>query len=64
MHDEERSRYLSLVTDKLVHGIEEKVQQNCKCRITALAMEFLQISQSLIHEIVTEKLQFQKLCSH
>ena len=63
VHNEEQSGHLSLVTDELIHAIEEKVQQNCKCTISALAMKFPQISQSLIHEIATEKLQFLKLCS-
>ena len=63
MHDEERSGRPSLVTDEFVHAIEEKVQQNRNCTISALAMEFQQISRSLIHENNTEKLQFRKLYS-
>ena len=63
VHDEERCGRPSLVTDELVHAIEEKIKQNRKFTISALAMEFPQISQSLIHEIVSEKLKFRKLCS-
>ncbi|CAL1268640.1 unnamed protein product [Larinioides sclopetarius] len=61
--DEERCGSPSLVTDELVHAIEEKVKQNCKFTISALAMEFPQISRSPIHEIVTEKLKFRNFCS-
>lgn len=63
VHDEERSGRPSLVTDELVHAIDDKIQENRKFTISALAMEFPQISRSLIHEIVTEKLKFRKLCS-
>lgn len=63
VHDEERCGRPSLVTDELVHAIEEKLKQNRKFTISALAMEFPQISRSLIHEIVNEKLKFRKLCS-
>ena len=61
VHDEERSGRPSLVTDELVHAIEKKVQQNRKCKTSAFAMEFQQILRLLIHENVTEKLQFRKL---
>ena len=61
VHDEERCGRPSLVTDELVHAIEENHKQNHKFTISALAMEFPQISRSLIHEIVTEKLKFRKL---
>ncbi|XP_035229348.1 histone-lysine N-methyltransferase SETMAR-like [Stegodyphus dumicola] len=37
--------------------------ENRRFTISALAMEFPQISRSLMHEIVTEKLKFRKLCS-
>ena len=44
VHDEERSAGQSLVTDELVHAIEEKAQQNRKCTISALAVEIPQTS--------------------
>jgi len=63
VHDKERSGRPSLVTEELVHAIDDKIQENRKFTISALAREFPQISRSLIHEIVTEKLKFRKLCS-
>ncbi|XP_023310469.1 histone-lysine N-methyltransferase SETMAR-like [Anoplophora glabripennis] len=62
VHDEERSGRPSLVTEELVHAIDDKIRENRRFTISALAMEFPQISRSLIHEIVTEKLKFRKLC--
>ncbi|XP_015904956.1 mariner Mos1 transposase [Parasteatoda tepidariorum] len=63
VHDEEGCGRPSLVTDELVHAVEEKLKQNRKFTISALVTEFPQISRSLIHEIVTEKLKFRELCS-
>ncbi|XP_018564185.1 histone-lysine N-methyltransferase SETMAR-like [Anoplophora glabripennis] len=62
VHDEERSGRPSLVTEELVHAIDDKIRENRRFTISALAMEFPQISRSLIHEIVTEKLKFRQLC--
>ncbi|XP_035228998.1 histone-lysine N-methyltransferase SETMAR-like [Stegodyphus dumicola] len=63
VHDEERSGRPSLVTEELVHAIDYKIHENRRFTISALAIEFSQISRSLMHEIVTEKLKFRKLCS-
>ncbi|GFT77149.1 histone-lysine N-methyltransferase SETMAR [Trichonephila clavipes] len=63
VHDDERSGRPSLITEELVHAIDEKIKENRKFTISALAMEFLQISRSLMHEIVTDKLKFHKLCA-
>ncbi|GFW44767.1 histone-lysine N-methyltransferase SETMAR [Trichonephila clavipes] len=63
VHDEERSGRPSLITEELVHAIDEKIKENRKFTISALAMEFPQISRSLMHGIVTDKLKFHKLCA-
>ncbi|GFX21274.1 histone-lysine N-methyltransferase SETMAR [Trichonephila clavipes] len=63
VHDEERSGRPSLITEKLVHAIDEKIKENRKFTISALAMEFPQISRSLMHEIVNDKLKFHQLCA-
>ncbi|GFY12544.1 histone-lysine N-methyltransferase SETMAR [Trichonephila clavipes] len=63
VHDEERSGRPFLNTEELVHAIDEKIKENRKFTISALAMEFPQISRSLMHEIVTHKLKFHKLCA-
>ncbi|GFW84146.1 histone-lysine N-methyltransferase SETMAR [Trichonephila clavipes] len=63
VYDDERSGRPSLITEELVHTIDEKIKENRKLTISALAMEFPQISRSLMHEIVTDKLKFHKLCA-
>ncbi|GFW79557.1 histone-lysine N-methyltransferase SETMAR [Trichonephila clavipes] len=63
VHDEERSGHPSLITEELVHAIDEKIKEDRKFTISALAMEFPQISRSLMLEIVTDKLKFHKLCA-
>ncbi|GFS95127.1 histone-lysine N-methyltransferase SETMAR [Trichonephila clavipes] len=63
VYDEERSGRPSLITEELVHAIDEKIKENRKLTISALAMEFPRISRSLMHEIVTDKLKFHKLCA-
>ncbi|GFV85501.1 histone-lysine N-methyltransferase SETMAR [Trichonephila clavipes] len=63
VHDDERSGRPSLITEELVHAIDEKIKENRKFTISALAMEFPQISRSIMHEIVTDKMKFHKLCA-
>ncbi|GFY03005.1 histone-lysine N-methyltransferase SETMAR [Trichonephila clavipes] len=63
VHDEERSGRPSLITEELVHVIDEKIKENRKFTISALPMEFPQISRSLMHEIATDKLKFHKFCA-
>ncbi|GFW61800.1 histone-lysine N-methyltransferase SETMAR [Trichonephila clavipes] len=63
VHDEERSGHPSLITEELVRAIDEKIKENRTFTISALAMEFPQISRSLMHEIVTDKLKFHNLCA-
>jgi hypothetical protein len=51
-----------VVTEDLVCAVEEKIQENRRFTISSLCLHFPQISRSL-HEIVSDKLRFQKLCS-
>nr|CAI5843411.1 unnamed protein product [Callosobruchus analis] len=62
VHDEERSGRPSLDTEELVHAIYDKIQENRRFTTSDLVKEFPQISRSLMHEIVTEKL-LRKVCS-
>ena len=63
VHDEERSGRPTIVTDELVAKIKEKIRENCRFTITEFSLEFPQISRSLLHEIVTEKLGYHKFCA-
>jgi len=51
------------VTDELVVKINEKIHENCRFTITEFSLKFPQISRSLLHEIVTEKLGYHKFCA-
>jgi len=60
VHDEERSGRPTIVTDELVAKINEKIHENRRFTITEFLLGFPQISRSLLHEIVTEKLGYHK----
>ena len=61
-HDEERSGRPTILTDELVAKINEKIHENRRFTITEFLLEFPQISRSLLHEIVKEKLGYHKFC--
>jgi hypothetical protein len=63
VHDDLRSGRPSVVNEDLVHAVEEKIQENRWFSISSLSLHFPQISPSLLHEIVSDKLCFRKLCS-
>jgi hypothetical protein len=52
-----------VVNEDLVRAMEEKIQENRRFIISSLSLHFPQISRSLLQEIVSDKLRFQKLCS-
>jgi hypothetical protein len=51
------------VNKDLVHAVEENIQENRQLTILSLSLPFPQISQSLLHKTVSDKLHFRKLCS-
>ena len=63
VHDDPRSGWPSVVNEDLVHAIEEKIRENRWFTIMSFSLHFPQISWSLLHEIVSDKLKFQKLCA-
>ncbi|GFY24177.1 histone-lysine N-methyltransferase SETMAR [Trichonephila clavipes] len=63
VHDEERTGgQPSVITDDLMQAVETKIRENKRFTITTLSMEFLDISRSVVYKIVTEDLNFKKLC--
>jgi hypothetical protein len=64
VHDDPWSGRLSVVNEDLVRAVEEKIQENRRFTISSLSMHLPQISRSLLHKTVSDKLRFQKLCSH
>ncbi|GBN20076.1 hypothetical protein AVEN_234770-1 [Araneus ventricosus] len=63
VHDEARSGRSSVVNDDLVAKLNEKIRGNSRFTIRMLCDEFPQISKTVLHEIVTNRLNYRKLCS-
>ncbi|KAJ4439498.1 hypothetical protein ANN_07622 [Periplaneta americana] len=61
VHDEERSGRPSLINDDRVELMRQSIMENRRFTITELSSHFLQISRSLLHEIVTKHLLFKKV---
>ncbi|GBN47492.1 hypothetical protein AVEN_8379-1 [Araneus ventricosus] len=62
-HDEARSGRASVVNDGLVAKVNEKIRENRRFTIRMLFDEFSQISKTVLHEIVTNRLNYRKLRS-
>jgi hypothetical protein len=56
VHDDPRSDRPSVVNEGMMRAVEGKVQQNRRFTISSLSL-------SLLHEIVSDKLRFRKMCS-
>ncbi|GFS83321.1 histone-lysine N-methyltransferase SETMAR [Trichonephila clavipes] len=63
VHDEERSGRPSVITDDLMQAVETKICENRRFVINILSLEFPDVSRSLVYKIMTEDLNFKKLCS-
>ncbi|GBM79067.1 hypothetical protein AVEN_86078-1 [Araneus ventricosus] len=63
VHDEARSGRPSVVNDGLVANVNEKIRENSRFTIRMLCDEFSQISKTVLHEIVTNHLNYRKLYS-
>ena len=63
LHDDLWSGRPSVANEDLVRAVEEKIRENRWFTITSLSLHFPQISWSLLHEIVSDKLKFRKLCA-
>ena len=64
VRDDPQSGWLTVVSEDFVHAVEEKIRENRRFTVTLLSLHLAQISRSLLHEIVTDKLKFRKLCAH
>ena len=53
VHDEARSGRPSLVNDDLVRKINERVRDDRRFTISALSVQFPQISKNLLHDIIS-----------
>ncbi|GBN32786.1 hypothetical protein AVEN_90341-1 [Araneus ventricosus] len=63
VHDEARSGRPSVVNGGLVAKVNEKIRENSRFTIRMLCDEFPQSSKTVLHEIVTNRLNYHKLCS-
>ncbi|GBM75327.1 hypothetical protein AVEN_144153-1 [Araneus ventricosus] len=63
VHDEARSGRPFVINDGLVAKMNEKIRENRRFTIRMLFDEFPQISKTVLHEIVTNRLNYSKLCS-
>lgn len=63
VHDEPRSGRPSVITDDLVCAVDQKLHEDRRLTITTLSMEFPLVSRSALYTIVSENLNFKKLCS-
>ena len=63
VHDEPRSSRLSVVRDDLVRAVEAKFREDRRFTTSSLSLHFQQISRTVLYEIVTNPLDFRKLCS-
>jgi len=64
VHDNLWISQLSVVNEDVVLPFEEKIRENRQFAITSISLHFPQISLSILHEIVSDKLKFRKLCAH
>ncbi|GBO00131.1 hypothetical protein AVEN_114368-1 [Araneus ventricosus] len=63
VHDEARSERPSVVNDGLVAKLNEKIRENKRFTKRMLFDEFKQISKIVLHQIVTNRLNYRKFCS-
>ena len=62
-HDKLQSSWPSVVSDDLVRALEVKVCEDRQTTISSLSLHFQQISRTVVYSIVTDTLDFWKLCS-
>ncbi|KFM64801.1 Histone-lysine N-methyltransferase SETMAR, partial [Stegodyphus mimosarum] len=63
VHAEARSGRPSVVTDDLVRKVDEAIHENRRFTMTTLSEAFPQISRAVLFEIVSDRLNYRKLCS-
>ena len=63
VHDEQRSGRPSLISDDLLQETEGEIRANRSMTIRELHHIIPEVSKTTIHEAVTEKLRYRKLCA-
>ncbi|XP_067143098.1 protein GVQW3-like [Centruroides vittatus] len=63
VHDEPCPGPSSLISEDLVRDVDNKIREGRRFMISTLSIESPQISRSVLYTIVSEKLNYRKLCS-
>jgi len=63
VHDEQRSGRPSLISDGLLQETEGEIRANRRVTMRELHHIISEVSKTTIHETVTEKLGYRKLCA-
>jgi hypothetical protein len=63
VHDKARPGRPSLITDDLKNQVNDKILADRRITLDQLHMAFPQVSRSLLGEIVSEHLQYNKICA-
>jgi hypothetical protein len=63
VHDEEGSGRPSVVSDDLVHSVDQKICERRHFTISELSCEFPHISCTVVYEIITDGLGCHKFCA-
>jgi histone-lysine N-methyltransferase SETMAR len=63
VHDKERSRHPSLITEDLKKEVEKQIQQDRRLTLDQLHDKFSRISRSLFHEILSKHFGYKKICA-
>jgi hypothetical protein len=63
VHDEQRSGRPSLISHEIHQEIEEEIRAKRRVTVRELHHIIPEVSKTTIHEVVTEKLGYRKLCA-
>ena len=63
VHEAERSGRLSVITDALKQKVNRIIRKNRHFTISDVYEQCLEVSRTVVYEIVTEHLQYRKICA-
>ena len=63
VHDEPGKGRKSVLNDSLISKIDAKIREDRRFTISSLSLEFPDISKSLLHDVVTSRLGYRKVCA-
>jgi len=63
VHDAERSGRPSVITDTIKHKVNSIIRENRHFTIGKVYEQCPEVSRTVVHEIVTEHLQYRKICA-